>query len=78
MDKYCQSCSMPLSMPEAKGPSEDYCKYCTDEKGNLKPRAVVQQGIAGWFKSWQPNLDDVKAMKRADLFMKSMPAWAEE
>jgi hypothetical protein len=78
MDKYCQSCTMPLSMPDAKGPSDDYCKYCTDDKGNLKPRAAVQQGIAGWFKSWQPNLDDAKAMKRADHFMKGLPAWAED
>jgi hypothetical protein len=78
MDKYCHSCTMPLGMPDAKGPAENYCKYCTDEKGNLKPRAAVQQGIAGWFKSWQPGIDDKKAMKRADLFMKGLPAWAED
>ena len=64
-------------MPDFKGPAENYCKYCTDEKGSLKPRDAVQKGIATWFKSWQPNLDDEKANERAVHYMKAMPAWAE-
>ena len=77
MDKFCYSCSAPLSMPEFKGPSENYCKYCTDENGNLKSREEIQKGIANWFKSWQPSLTHEKAVKRAVYFMKAMPAWAD-
>lgn len=76
MSDFCYSCTAPLSSPEFQGAAADYCKYCTDEAGNLKSRDDVQQGIAEWMKTWQPNLDDAKAARRADLFMQSMPAWA--
>ncbi len=76
MDKFCHSCSAPLSRPEFQGNAENYCKYCSDEKGQLKPHAEVQQAIAWWFKTWQPNLDDAKAITRAADFMKAMPVWA--
>ena len=78
MQKFCHSCTAPLDMPDFKGPAENYCKYCTDEAGTLKPREAVKQGIAEWFKSWQPNLNNQTAIKRADLFMQSMPAWAQD
>jgi hypothetical protein len=50
----CHSCCAPLDNPEMKGVSDKYCKYCADDKGNLKPRADVQKAIAHWFKTWQP------------------------
>jgi hypothetical protein len=78
MDKFCHSCAVPLSNPEFKGPAENYCKYCSDETGKLKPKKEVRQGIAQWFKGWQPNLTDKKALERAGHYMKSMPAWAEK
>ncbi len=77
MDKYCYSCSAPLEMSEFKGPAENYCKYCTDEKGNLKTREEIHKGIAGWLKTWQPEIDEETAQARATHFMKAMPAWAE-
>jgi hypothetical protein len=78
MDKFCYSCAAPLNMPDFKGPAENYCKYCTDENGNLKSKEEIQQGVAQWFKIWQPNIDDKKALDRAKNYMKAMPAWAEE
>ena len=78
MDKFCNTCAAPLNMPDFKGPAEDYCKYCTDESGNLKSRDTIQKGVADWFKSWQPGLDDQKALARAANYMKSMPAWAQD
>ncbi len=60
MDKFCYSCSAPLNLPEFKGTAEHFCKYCTDEKGNLKSREEIQKGIAQWFQSWQPDLDEKK------------------
>jgi uncharacterized Zn finger protein (UPF0148 family) len=77
MDKFCYSCGAPLSMPEFKGPSDVYCKYCTTKEGELMPREVVQKGVAQWLQSWQPDLDDAKAIERADYYLKAMPAWAE-
>jgi hypothetical protein len=60
------------------GTSEKYCKYCSDEEGNLRPRQEVQQGIAKWVQSWQEGISEEQAMTRADFFMKAMPAWADE
>jgi len=54
MMKFCHSCTAPLDMPDFKGPAENYCKYCTDEKGKLKPRAEVKQGIANGLKAGSP------------------------
>jgi len=74
--KMCLSCGAPLS-EEFAGPTETFCKYCTDADGNLKTREEVKQGIAFWLKEWQPNLSDDKALDRADFYMKAMPEWAD-
>ena len=77
MDKYCLSCGAPLWMDDFKGPAENYCKNCSDEKGQLKSLEEVQMGMAYWLKTWQPNLDDQRAMVRATSYLKAMPAWAD-
>lgn len=46
MDKFCYSCAAPLSNPDLKGAAENYCKYCTDEKRDLKPKEEIKQGLA--------------------------------
>jgi len=46
MDKFCHPCAAPLGTPDFKGPAENYCKYCTDEKGDLKTGQEVLQNIA--------------------------------
>ena len=72
--KFCFSCAMPL---DASAPAEsNHCTYCTQPDGSLKSRDEVKAAIAGWMKMWQPNLDDVNALKRADAYMHGMPAWA--
>ncbi len=78
MGKVCYSCGAPLGSAEYNGPAENYCRYCTDSSGDLKSRMIVQQGIADWLKSWQPELDEEMALTRAALYMKAMPAWAEK
>jgi hypothetical protein len=77
MSKMCYSCGAPLESPEFKGPADDYCKYCTDESGNLKPRDTVKTGIAMWLKGWQPDISDEIAQQRAEHYMQAMPAWAD-
>ena len=74
MNRFCQSCGMPL--PD-KG-SAAYCQYCTDDKGKLKPREAVAEGIAAWLEQFSPNDGKVDFKKRAESYLKAMPAWAEE
>jgi hypothetical protein len=76
MDKFCRSCAAPLAMPDFKGPTENYCKYCTDEKGVVKTREAVQAGVAQWFLTWQPGVDAKTADQRAATYLKAMPHWA--
>lgn len=76
MMHFCLSCAIPLS-PEQQGKNPQYCKHCADEDGNLQPREYVQKGIAEFLKMLQP-LDDSTAIKRADYYLKAMPAWAEK
>ncbi|MCX5971153.1 MAG: zinc ribbon domain-containing protein [Coprothermobacterota bacterium] len=77
MAKYCNSCGMPLQGPDVQGLAKDYCKYCTDESGELLPREQVQRGIAEWLRGWQPGVDEIEALARAASYMRAMPAWAE-
>lgn len=67
---FCHSCGMPL-----ENNSSVFCTYCADEKGNLKSRAEVVQGIAGWLESWAPKKTGVDFVKRAEAYMGAMPAW---
>jgi hypothetical protein len=76
MDKFCHSCAAPLAMPDFQGPAKDYCKYCTDEKGAVKPREAVLVGVAEWFLAWQPGVDRETAHQRAATYLKAMPHWA--
>lgn len=78
MKNFCHSCAAPLDMELFKGVSEKYCKYCSDENGNLKSREEAKMFIAGWFTKWQPGIDTAKAAERAENYMKAMPAWAEQ
>src|ERR1700722_19110504 len=64
MYMHCRACAAPLDEPEFKGPSSDYCKYCADANGKLKPRGEVQRNIAGWLKSWDTGLSENDAMTR--------------
>ena len=47
MEKYCLSCAVPLGSEDFKGPAEDYCKHCTDERGQLKPFEEILAGMNG-------------------------------
>lgn len=76
MDKFCYSCGVPL-MDQFKGKAENYCVHCTDADGQLKSREEVRQGMAGYFMTWQPDIDHATALKRAEFYMQSMPAWAD-
>lgn len=78
MDRMCYSCGAPLEHPDFKGESEIYCKYCVSPKGDLKPRKEILEGVAQWLREWQPNVSVELSLRRADHYLRAMPAWAEE
>ncbi|MCK5146277.1 hypothetical protein KAR48_05945 [bacterium] len=77
MDKFCYSCGAPLGVPEFQGKAENYCIHCTDAEGTLKSREEIHQGVTGYLMSWQTDIDQPTASKRAEHYMKAMPAWAD-
>jgi len=76
--KFCHSCGIVLDGNIAKEVAPNLCGYCADEDGNLKPKEVIQAGVAEWLKSFAPVKDGVDFMKRADSYMKALPVWAEK
>lgn len=75
--KHCLACGMALSPGVAHQKTEKYCQYCVDESGKLKSREECQAGIAHWLQSMTPQDKEADYMKRADYYLKSMPAWAK-
>jgi Putative zinc ribbon domain len=78
MSTNCQSCGMPMSPETRNAASEEYCSYCADETGKLFPAERVKAGISQWLGSFSPPASPEAMAQRADHYMKSMPAWAEE
>jgi hypothetical protein len=78
MNNSCYSCGMPLTGEEGAKSRGNYCRYCADEQGNLLPAEQVKQGIAQWLQGWAPQGNKADFGKRAESYMKAMPAWAEE
>ncbi|MCD4707294.1 MAG: hypothetical protein K8S62_06115 [Candidatus Sabulitectum sp.] len=74
---FCHSCLAPLDDEHNTGVSDIYCCYCSDENGILLPREKVLIIMTEWFMHWQTNLTESEACRRADLYMCSMPAWAQ-
>ncbi|MGD9402623.1 MAG: hypothetical protein PVF95_10190 [bacterium] len=72
---HCQSCSASLLDEHHRGPSERFCRVCSDENGTLRPRAKVEAIIAEWFEHWHGALDHRDALRQAKDFMEKMPAW---
>ena len=73
----CQSCGMPLNKPEDYGGgnvSSLYCKFCTDEQGNLLPREQVKAKMAQFYVQKQGKTQE-EAEKLTDQLMGTMPAW---
>jgi hypothetical protein len=71
----CRSCS--TSLAEHRGASELYCRYCSDETGELRNREDVRRILAEWMQQWQGGLSEEAALERAERFMSTMPAWAK-
>ena len=75
--KHCHSCGMPMGVPGGAAARGDYCEYCADESGKLRPKEVVQQGVAQWLASFSPGVTMDQCLSRAEKYMAAMPAWAK-
>lgn len=76
----CQSCGMPMDKPEDHGGGDvnnPFCKYCTDEQGNLMPREQVRAKMVQFYIQKQGKTQE-EAEKLTDQLMGTMPAWKGE
>ncbi|HIE6135097.1 TPA: zinc ribbon domain-containing protein [Escherichia coli] len=76
-EQFCQACGMPISAPDAHSASDQYCAYCSDSNGNLKPWEEAVSGLASFLDSWQ-KVGPEEAHKRAKRYLTAMPAWAHK
>lgn len=74
--KFCHSCGIILDGNIAKEATPNFCQYCVDEKGNLKPKEEIKAGVEMWLKSFGPKDENIDYSKRAEHYMNAMPAWA--
>jgi len=70
---YCRSCLAALDS-DSTG-SGEYCRWCSNADGSLKPRSEVLEIMTEWFQSWQNDIDRSEARRRAESYMQAMPAW---
>jgi hypothetical protein len=75
--KACKSCGMPMETVEqhgGKNPLNPYCKYCTDEMGNLKSYEEVLSGMTDYMLT-NLKLEFNTATQMAKEEMIKHPAW---
>lgn len=73
----CESCGMPMKKIEdfgGKNPQNKYCKFCTDEKGNLKSFQEKVEDFKRFLIKTQ-DLSENQAFKMAKESLKQFPAW---
>lgn len=69
-----------MDKPEDHGGGDvnnPFCKYCTDEKGNLLPREQVRAKMIQFYIQKQSKTQE-EAEKLTDQLMAEMPAWKGE
>lgn len=74
--RFCRSCMASLSDQHNQGASHQFCRWCSDEEGRLRPEDEVHQILTNWFMNWQKGTTKAQAAERARHYMLSMPAWA--
>lgn len=64
----CESCTMPIE-------SGQYCQYCSDESGKLKPFDERFESMINFAMRRDGSLTRVEAERRTLDFMAELPAW---
>ena len=78
-DKFCESCGMPMKNTIDFGGKileNKYCRYCTDDSGNLKSFEEKVKDIKGLLMKTN-NLEEEQAIKMAKEKLKQFPAWKD-
>lgn len=75
----CESCGMPMGVPEDYGSGDvncKYCRYCAPD-GNLRAKEEVR---TGWINAVvkMEGIAHEEAEIKVDRFMTQMPAWMEQ
>lgn len=73
---FCRSCMTSLLSEHNKGPSDKYCRWCSDAEGNLKTADDVREVLTNWFMNWQAGITREEAGRRVRHYMLAMPAWS--
>jgi hypothetical protein len=69
-----------MDKPEVHGGGDannPFCKYCTDDQGNLLPKETVRTNMIQLYKDKQSKSQE-EAEKLTDQLMNSMPAWKDK
>ncbi|MDM7993131.1 MAG: hypothetical protein QUS11_07430 [Candidatus Fermentibacter sp.] len=74
---FCRSCMSSLLDEHNRGPSDRYCRWCSDSEGRLRTADEVRGVLTNWFMHWQPGITREVAEGRVRHYMLSMPAWSE-
>lgn len=74
---FCRSCMSSLLNEHNKGPSDRYCRWCSDSQGNLRTADEVREVLTNWFMHWQPGITRDVAEHRVRHYMLAMPAWSD-
>ncbi len=64
----CESCTMPIE-------SGQYCQYCSDETGALKPFDDRFESMIGFVMRRDASLTRAQAEQQTLDFMAELPAW---
>ncbi len=72
---FCRSCMASLTDTENRGASDHFCRWCSDDDGNLRSAEEVHGILTKWFMQWQKGITGSQAAERARHYMLAMPAW---
>jgi hypothetical protein len=76
-ERVCESCGMPMRQIQDFGGQHEknkYCRYCTNEKGELKDFETKFQEMVSFITS-RMNVSQATAERVARENMAKMPAW---
>ncbi|NMB83916.1 AraC family transcriptional regulator [Candidatus Roizmanbacteria bacterium] len=78
--KYCNACGMPLNNKEdfaKEDTNSNFCRYCTDLDGNVKPVEEIFEGGVQFFMSQFGN-DRKRAERITRKNMINQPYWKDK
>jgi hypothetical protein len=76
----CQTCARPMrektDFPRGNF-SSGFCADCVDEKGRVKPKAVIRENMIQ-YRIRNNGLNEIEATEAVDNLMKRLPVWQEQ